>query len=48
MSMLMTIYVFDGTSITKTRIGEGIILLIMLLGGVILHFSKLILRRTEY
>lgn len=48
MSTLMTIYVFDGTSIAKTRIGEGIIFLIMLIGGVILHFSKLILKRTEY
>lgn len=38
-ALIMTVYVFDGVSVTKTRIGAGIILVIMILGVICLHFS---------
>ncbi len=44
----MSLYVFDGKSLTKTHWGEGAIFIVMILGVVCLHLSKSILRRSEY
>jgi hypothetical protein len=46
LSLVMSLFVFDGKSIDKTHFGEVIIFIIMVLGVVCLHLSKSILKRT--
>lgn len=45
-SLLATVYIFDGESLVKTRIGALAILVFMFLGVLCLHLSKSILKRT--
>ena len=45
---LMSLYIFDGESILKTRIGFIILFIIIFIGVIFLHSNKLILKRTSY
>lgn len=47
-SFILSLFVFDGKSLKKTRVGEVAILIVMVFGVVCLHFSRSILKRSDY
>lgn len=47
-SLLMSLYIFDGESLLKTRLGAVFIFIILILGAVCLHSSRPLLRRSDY
>ena len=47
-AILYSLFIFDGKSLTKSRIGCAFLLLLVAMGGIVLVFSKEKLKRSEY